>query len=69
MLKTEEIRVRDPFVLVENDSYYLFVSLLGRNGRRGTQIAVADQPEGPFLPLTDHAVTPAQQSCIDGTLY
>lgn len=122
MLKTEEIRVRDPFVLVEKDfyylyattgettysyykskdlenwepgggafeipqdfwaykdvwagevhryggRYYLFVSLLGHNGRRGTQIAVADRPEGPFLPLTDHAVTPAQQSCIDGTLY
>lgn len=49
--------------------YYLFVSLLGHGGRRGTQITVADRPEGPFLPLTDHAVTPAQQSCIDGTLY
>ncbi len=122
MLKTEEIRVRDPFVLLYEDAYYLyattgdttyacfrgsdlahwepldvafeipkdfwaykdvwagevhryggkfylFVSLLGHNGRRGTQIAVADRPEGPFLPLTDHAVTPAEQSCIDGTLY
>ena len=49
--------------------YYLFVSLLGRNGRRGTQIAVSDSPAGPFLPLVDHAVTPEECSCIDGTLY
>ena len=49
--------------------FYLFVSLLGKNGLRGTQIAVADTPAGPFLPLTDRAVTPLEQSCIDGTLY
>ena len=122
MLKTGEIRVRDPFVVLHGDTYYLyattgetvcscyksrdlenweeggvvfeipkdfwaykdvwagevhryngkfylFVSLLGKNGLRGTQVAVADQPEGPFVPLTDRAVTPAGQSCIDGTLY
>ena len=122
MLKTEEIRVRDPFVVLYQDTYYLyattgetacscykskdlanweegnvvfeipkdfwaykdvwasevhryggkfylFVSLLGKNGLRGTQVAVADKPEGPFLPLTDRAVTPAGLSCIDGTLY
>lgn len=49
--------------------YYLFVSLLGRNGRRGTQIAVSDSPAGPFFSLVDHAVTPEECSCIDGTLY
>ena len=49
--------------------FYLFVSLLGKNGLRGTQIAVADTPDGPFIPLTDRAVTPIDQSCIDGTLY
>lgn len=122
MIQTENIHVRDPFILLENGSYYLyattsdtemsyytstdlehwepggvafeiprdfwaykdvwasevhryrgkyyqFVSLLGHNGRRGTQICVSDGPEGPFLPLKDHAVTPAEQSCIDGTLY
>jgi len=49
--------------------YYLFVSLLGKNGLRGTQIAVSDQPDGTFVPLVDRAVTPLDQSCIDGTLY
>lgn len=49
--------------------FYLFVSLLGKTGLRATQIAVADTPAGPFLPLVDRGVTPPDQSCIDGTLY
>lgn len=49
--------------------YYLFVSLLGKNGLRGTQIAVSDKPDGRFVPLVDRAVTPLDKSCIDGTLY
>ena len=122
MLKRNEIRVRDPYIVLDNGCYYLyattgdttlsyytstdlenwqpggvafeipqdfwayrdvwaaevhkyrgrfylFVSLLGRNGLRGTQIAVADTPAGPFLPVADHAATPLSQSCIDGTLY
>lgn len=52
-----------------NGKYYLFVSLLGKNGLRGTQIAVSNTPDGEFLPLTDRAVTPLEQSCIDGTLF
>lgn len=49
--------------------YYLFVSLLGKHGLRGTQIAVSDKPDGQFIPLVDRAVTPLDQSCIDGTLF
>jgi hypothetical protein len=49
--------------------FYLFVSLLGKNGLRGTQIAVSDTPNGTFVPLVDRAVTPLHQSCIDGTLF
>ena len=49
--------------------YYLFVSLLGKNGLRGTQIAVSDKPDGQFIPLVNRAVTPLNQSCIDGTLF
>ncbi len=122
MLKREDIRVRDPFIVLEDGVYYmyattgkttysyyhsrdlenweeggvafeipedfwaykdvwagevhkykgrfyLFVSLLGKNGLRGTQICVSDTPRGPFLPLVPRAVTPLDQSCIDGTLY
>ena len=51
------------------EKYYLFVSLLGKNGLRGTQIAVSDRPDGVFEPIVDRAVTPSNQSCIDGTLF
>lgn len=51
------------------DKFYLFVSLLGKHGLRGTQIAVSDHPGGPFLPLENRPVTPLSQSCIDGTLF
>ena len=30
--------------------YYLFISILGKNGLRGTQIAVSDSPCGRFMP-------------------
>ena len=49
--------------------FYLFVSLLGKNGLRGTQIARSSRPEGPFVPLVNGGVTPPERSCIDGTLY
>lgn len=49
--------------------FYLFVSLLGKNGLRGTQVAVADRPDGCFVPVRNHSLTPAWQSCIDGTLF
>lgn len=121
-MKRSEIRVRDPFIVLDNDTYYLyattgekthsyytskdlnnweyggvtfeipdnfwankdvwagevhkycgkfylFVSLLGKNGLRGTQVSVSDKPSGPFIPLKNGPVTPTNQSCIDGTLY
>lgn len=58
-----------PEVHLYKGRFYMFLSLLGKNGLRGTQIFVADTPKGPFLPITDRAVTPLGQSCIDGTLY
>ena len=49
--------------------FYLFVSLLGKNGLRGTQIAVSDKPDERFVPLVNHPATPLDKSCIDGTLF
>lgn len=51
------------------DRYYLFVSILGRHGRRGVQIAVSDHPLGEFRCIANHPATPMDKSCIDGTLY
>ena len=125
MKKTEEIRIRDPFILAHDGYYYLygtigepkarelyvhksrdlenweepsviytlsddswaegqlwapevheyrgrfylFLSIKGKNGLRGTEISMATTPEGPFIPISDAPATPAGQSCIDGTLY
>ena len=52
-----------------NGKFYLFVSLLGKNGLRGTQIAVSNTPSGPFIPIAPRAATPLTRSCIDGSLY
>ena len=58
-----------PEVHAYRGKYYLFLSMLGKDGFRGTEISVADTPEGPFTPLTGAPITPSGQSCIDGTLY
>jgi hypothetical protein len=54
---------------VWNGKYYLFVSVLGKNGLRGTEISVSDTPDGIFTPLADRPATPLDQSAIDGTLF
>jgi len=49
--------------------YYLFASFALDGRQRGTQILVADQPEGPYRPHSDGPVTPRDWECLDGTLY
>ena len=60
--------------------YYLFVTLTSRdplptpegrppNVTRGTEILVADRPEGPFEPFGHGAQTPHDWMALDGTLY
>ena len=49
--------------------YYMFVSILGKNGIRGVEISVSDTVDGTFVPISDRAVTPPDISSIDGTLY
>ena len=120
-MRTEDLRIRDPYVVVYNDTYYMyrsfdekiwvhksldlkewddgtevysvaddswgttdlwapevhlykgkyymFLSLLGRSGLRGTEISVSDTPDGRFVPITNEPATPHGRSCIDGTLY
>jgi hypothetical protein len=36
---------------------------------RGTQIFVADSPDGPFTPLSNSPAPPAELMTLDGTLY
>ena len=72
-----------PEVHFYRGKYYLFVTLHNSNRiidrppdawrvthMRGTIIAEADSPEGPFVPMkTDGPVPPADFMTLDGTLY
>jgi GH43 family beta-xylosidase/lysophospholipase L1-like esterase len=48
-------------------AYYIFATMAGRAGGRGTQILRAERAEGPFLVTGEQASTPPEQRCLDGT--
>ncbi len=50
-------------------SFYLFATMFSDTRNRGTQIFRADSPEGPFEPISEGPVTPADWMCLDGTLF
>ena len=52
-----------------NGKYYIFISYKSEAACRGTQILMADSPEGPFRIHSDGPVTPRDWECLDGTLY
>jgi GH43 family beta-xylosidase len=58
-----------PEVYVYGGAFYMFASFIGENAKRGTAILKAERPEGPFLPWSSGAVTPADCMCLDGTLF
>ncbi len=60
-----------PEVHLYRGRFYLFHTMLkkGEEGIRGVEISVADDPMGPFLPISDRPVTPEGRSCIDGSLW
>ena len=52
------------------DGRYALFATFARDGRqRGTQILMADLPEGPYRVHSDGPVTPRGWECLDGTLY
>jgi len=58
-----------PEVHLYRGKYYMFLSLMGKHGMRGTEISACDTPDGMFVPLTNKPATPIDNHCIDGTLY
>ena len=48
---------------------YMFATFKAEGCYRGTQILVADAPEGPYEPWSDGPVTPKNWECLDGTLH
>lgn len=51
------------------EKFYIMATFSGTNGKRGTSIMVSDKPTGPFTPLVNNAITPANWMALDGTLY
>ncbi|HHX01341.1 MAG TPA: family 43 glycosylhydrolase [Firmicutes bacterium] len=58
-----------PEVFRYQGKYFMFASFKAEGVCRGTQILVADDPKGPFLPHSDGPVTPRDWECLDGTFY
>ena len=58
-----------PEVHKYNGKYYMLASFPTENEKFGTYILKSSSPLGPFEPLTGDAITPHEQSCIDGTLF
>ena len=58
-----------PEVYPYRGKYYMFATFKSPERRRGTQVLIADWPEGPYRPWSDGPVTPADWECLDGTLY
>lgn len=58
-----------PEVHAYRGRYYMFVSFKAEDKCRGTQILSADNPQGPFLPISDGPVTPHDWESLDGTLF
>lgn len=58
-----------PEVHKVRERYYMLASFKAEGQFRGTQILAADNPMGPYEPLTNRPVTPAHWECLDGTLY
>lgn len=58
-----------PEVHAYRGRFYMFATFSAAWRPKGTQILVADSPLGPFVPHSDGPLTPADQECLDGTLY
>lgn len=58
-----------PEVHLYQGKYYMFASFKAENRCRATQILIADNPLGPFVPHGSGPVTPSDWECLDGTLY
>jgi len=51
------------------ERYYLLASFARDKRGRGTQVMIADKPEGPYRVHSDGPVTPRGWECLDGTLF
>ena len=48
--------------------FYMIATFSAPGYHRGCSILVSDTPTGPYTPLTNKPITPANWGCLDGTL-
>lgn len=58
-----------PEVHFYQGKYYMFASFKAEGRCRATQILIADNPLGPFIPHGAGLATPEDWECLDGTLH
>lgn len=58
-----------PEVHFYRGAWYMLASFNSPHRHRGVQILRADQVTGPYVPIGDGPVTPADWECLDGTLF
>ncbi|MDI9602029.1 MAG: family 43 glycosylhydrolase [Armatimonadota bacterium] len=58
-----------PEMVERNGRFYLFYSGNSDHTRRGTGVATADGPLGPFRNLSNRPITPLEWECLDGHLF
>ena len=49
--------------------FYLLTTFGAEARKKGIYVLTADAPLGPFVPASDTPLTPADWTCIDGSLY
>ena len=52
-----------------NNRFYMFATFKADKRYRATQILVSEAVSGPYAPLNDGPITPANWQCLDGTLH
>lgn len=68
--KEAEKNLWAPEVHKYNGFYYMFATYYSSlTKHRGCTILKADNPEGPFVEITNGHITPKDRDAIDGTLY
>ncbi len=58
-----------PEVYAVDGSYTMFATFKSDDHCRGVQVLKSENPLGPFKPVVNHAITPADWECLDGSLY
>jgi hypothetical protein len=58
-----------PEVHFYHGKYHMFATFTSAERRRGTQILTSSLILGPYEPMGNHAVTPLEWECLDGTLF